>query len=201
MRIGIFGGTFDPVHTGHLIMAELAREQGRLDQLWFVPSYKPPHKQEQEIAPFDRRVDMLNFALAGQEEKFRVDLIEQQRPGLSYTTDTLAALHEQHPGNEWFLLLGADCLPDLPKWHEPKALLKQAALLTVARPGHTQMTAEQLAASIGITPEEVRLQAVQVPLIDISSRDLRRRVREDRSIMYQVPRAVEVYIRERKLYR
>ncbi len=201
MRIGIFGGTFDPVHVGHLIMAEQAREQAHLDQVWFVPSFHPPHKQGQEIAPFERRVDMLSFALAGQEDRFRVDLIEQQRGGLSYTADTLAALTEQHPGAEWFLLLGADCLPDMPKWHEPRAVLAQATVLAVARPGFHLMTAEQLAASLGIEAAAVRVQAVHVPLIDISSRDLRRRVKEGRSILYQVPHAVAVYIRERKLYR
>lgn len=201
MRIGIFGGTFDPVHTGHLIMAEQAREQAELDQVWFVPSFKPPHKQEQEITPFDRRTDMLSFALAGQEAKFRIDLIEQQRPGLSFTTDTLAALAEKHPDHEWFLLLGADCLPDLPKWHQPATLLKQATLLTVARPGHATLNAEQLSALLGIPPGEVRLQAIDVPLIDISSRDLRQRVKQGRGITFQVPRSVEAYVRERKLYR
>ena len=95
----------------------------------------------------------------------------------------------------------ADCLPDLPKWHEPKTLLKQATLLTVPRPGHAPMSAAQLAATLGIPPADVRLQEIAVPLIDLSSRDLRRRVRDGRSILYQTPRAVEVYIRERKLYR
>ena len=201
MRIGIFGGTFDPVHTGHLIMAEQAREQAKLDQVWFIPSFKPPHKQEQEITPFERRVDMLSFALAGQEAKFRIDLIEQQRPGLSFTTDTLAALGEKHPDHEWFLLLGADCLPDLPKWHQPTSLLKQATLLTVARPGHFSLDAAQLASSLGVATTEVRMQAIEVPLIDISSRDLRHRVKQGRGITFQVPRAVEAYVRERKLYR
>jgi len=201
MRIGIFGGTFDPVHVGHLIMAEQAREQARLDQVWFIPSYQPPHKQGQDIAPFDRRVDMLSFALAGQDDHFRVELIEQERPGLSFTTDTLAALSERDPGHEWFVILGADCLPDIPKWHEPRTLLKQAAILSVGRPGHQLMTAEQLAASLGVPTAEVRLTPVQVPLMEISSRDLRRRVKDDGSILFQVPHAVGVYIRERKLYR
>lgn len=201
MRIGIFGGTFDPVHLGHLIMAEQAREQAALDQLWFVPSFRPPHKQDQEITPFERRADMLGFALAGREDLFRIDLIEQRRAGPSYTTDTLAELAGQHPGNDWFLLLGADCLPDLPKWRDPVTLLGQATLLTVARPGHPTMDAGELARSLNIPPDRVRLQPIDVPLIDISSRELRRRVREGRGITYQVPRAVEVYIRERKLYR
>lgn len=201
MRIGIFGGTFDPVHIGHLIMAEQAREQANLDQVWFIPSFKPPHKQEQEITPFERRVDMLGFALAGQESKFRIDTIEQQRPGLSFTTDTLAALNERDPGNDWFLLLGADCLPDLPKWHQPTTLLKQATLLTVARPGHAVLNADQLAVLLQLPASEIRMQAIDVPLVDISSRDLRQRVKQGKTITFQVPRATEAYIRERKLYR
>lgn len=201
MRIGIFGGTFDPVHVGHLIMAELAREQTNLAEVWFIPSYQPPHKQGQNITPFDRRVDMLSFALAGQEDKFRVSRIEQERPGLSYTTDTLAALQSQHPEHEWFLILGADCLPDLPKWHEPKTLLQQATIVAVGRPGHELLTASELAAQLNVPESAVRLQHVQVPLMEISSREIRQRVHDAKTILYQVPRAVEVYIRERKLYR
>ena len=92
MRIGIFGGTFDPIHYGHLIVAEQAREQAELDQVWFVPSARPPHKTDRPISPFDRRAAMLSLATAGQEDKFRVDPIEKDRPGPSYTADTLADL-------------------------------------------------------------------------------------------------------------
>src|SRR5262245_31594023 len=104
MRIGIFGGTFDPVHLGHLILAENCREQGRLDQVWFIPAAAPPHKLDRAITPFDRRVEMLRLALAG-NPAFQVNELEKDRPGPSYTVDTLSELCRQYPGNELFLLI------------------------------------------------------------------------------------------------
>jgi nicotinate-nucleotide adenylyltransferase len=201
MRIGIFGGTFDPVHYGHLIVAEQAREQAGLDQLWFVPSARPPHKVDQPITPFDRRAEMLSLALAGQEDKFRVETIERDRPGLSYTADTLDLLNEQYPGTEWFLLLGADSVQDLPTWHEPLRIIDRATILVVGRHGYPDWTAEGLATKLGSEPARVRLHVINVPLIDIASRDLRRRATEGRSLLFQLPHAVRVYIREKKLYR
>lgn len=199
MRIGIFGGTFDPIHLGHLIIAEQAREQARLDQVWFVPSARPPHKLDKPMTPFDRRVDMLQLAIAGQNN-FRVETIEKDRPGPSFTADTLADLDRAQPGNDRFLILGADCLPDLAKWYEPLRIVEQATLLVAARPGWTVWTAKQLAASLGVGEEMVRLEPVLIPLIEISSRDLRRRSAEGRSISFMVPHSVDVFIRERHIY-
>ena len=200
MRIGIFGGTFDPVHYGHLIVAEQAREQAELDQVWFLLSARPPHKADTAITPFDRRAEMLSLALAGQEPRFRLSTIERDRPGLSYTADTLDALDAQHPNTDWFLILGADSVKDLPTWREPLRIVRRATILVAARPGHAVWTGPELAARLSVDPKEVRLRVVEVPLIDIASRDLRKRAAEGRSLLYQVPRAVEVYIREKKLY-
>jgi nicotinate-nucleotide adenylyltransferase len=201
MRVGIFGGTFDPVHYGHLIVAEQAREQAALDQVWFVPSARPPHKVDRVVTPFDRRADMLALAIAGHEDKFRVDSMERDRPGPSFTADTLAALAESQPDTEWFLILGADSVRDLPDWHEPLRIIGRATILVAGRPGHPVWSAAELAARLGVEPARVRLQVVEVPLIDIASRDLRRRAATGRSLLFQLPRAVEVYIRERNLYR
>lgn len=201
MRIGIFGGTFDPVHYGHLIVAEQAREQAELDQVWFVLSARPPHKADRPITPFDARAEMLALGLAGQEDKFRIETIERDRPGLSYTADTLDALHQAHPTTDWFLLLGADSVKDLPTWHEPRRVVAQATVLVAARPGFPVWSAADLAAGLGVDPKAVRLRVVDVPLVDIASRDLRRRAAEGRSLLFQLPRAVEVYVREKKLYR
>jgi nicotinate-nucleotide adenylyltransferase len=201
MRIGIFGGTFDPVHYGHLIVAEQAREQADLDQLWFVPSARPPHKVDQPITPFDRRAEMLSLALAGQEDKLRVETIERDRPGLSYTADTLDLLNEQYPGTDWFLLLGADSVHDLPTWHDPLRVVDRATILVAGRQGHPHWSAADLAKKLSTEPARVRLQVIDVPLIDIASRDLRRRAAEGRSLLFQVPHAVRVYISEKKLYR
>jgi len=200
MRIGIFGGTFDPPHYGHLIVAEQAREQAALDQVWFLLSARPPHKSDRTITPFDRRADMLTLALAGHEDKFRVETIENDRPGLSYTSDTLDGLSEKHPDTEWFLILGADSVKDLPTWHEPQRIVSRAKILIAARPGHPSWSAAQLASAVAMPTQDVRVGIVEVPLIDIASRDLRHRVADSRSILFQLPRAVEVYIREKKLY-
>jgi len=200
MRVGIFGGTFDPVHLGHLILAEQARDQGRLDEVWFLPAPRPPQKEEQSLTRYDQRVEMLQLAIAGQPA-FRIDELEKERDGPSYTVDTLAELKRRHPGNELLLLLGGDALADLPNWRDPAGILAQAGLLVMARPGVSLLDAEQLRQRIALPAGvAVSLQFLQTPQIDIASRDLRRRVREGRSIRYLVPRAVEMYIAHHKLY-
>jgi nicotinate-nucleotide adenylyltransferase len=200
-RVAVFGGTFDPVHLGHLIMAEQAREQARLDQVWFIPAASPPHKLAQRITPFAQRVEMLNLAIAGQPA-FRVNELEKGRPGPSFTADTLAELHRQFPQTDFHLLVGSDCLPDLPGWHQPTRLVERAGLLVAARPGWPLAGAEELRTALGLPPQmPLRYQVVETPLVDISSRDLRRRTAEGRSLRFLVPRAVECYIHEKQLYR
>lgn len=201
MRVGIFGGTFDPVHTGHLILAEQAREQGRLDEVWFVPAPRPPHKDEPDLTRFEQRVEMLALALAG-NPAFRIDELEKERSGPSYTVDTLAELRRRHPSHEFFLLVGSDTLADLPHWHEPVRVLEQAGLLVTARPGSAVPTVEQLRVQLPMPGESpMRLQVVETPQIDISSRDLRRRAATGRSLRYFLPRSVECYIHDKRLYR
>ncbi|MBM3979617.1 MAG: nicotinate (nicotinamide) nucleotide adenylyltransferase [Planctomycetes bacterium] len=198
MRIGIFGGTFDPVHVGHLILAEQCRAQGKLDEVWFVPSAHPPHK-DKGVTRFEQRCEMLELATAG-HAGFRIDRIEKELPEPSYTARTLAELHARHPGNEFFLLLGSDCLPDLPGWYEPRQVIARAGLLVVPRPGVMLWTAERLAAALGVPEADVRMKFVACPPIDLASRELRRSVADGMSVRYMVPRAVEEYVRERKLY-
>src|SRR6516225_5688584 len=125
MRIGVFGGTFDPVHLGHLILAEQCREQAKLDQVLFVPAARPPHKQDQSLTPFAHRVDMLRLAVAG-HPVFQIDELEKNRSGLSYTADTLEELHRREPEGELWLMVGSDCLPDIPGWHEPARMVASA---------------------------------------------------------------------------
>jgi nicotinate-nucleotide adenylyltransferase len=131
-----------------------------------------------------------------------VDEVEKERPGPTYTVDTIAELHRRHPGDDFFLLVGSDTLQDVPIWHEPVELLKQAGLVVMARPGHPVPDAPELRGRLGL-PEAVplRLEVVQAPLIDISSRDLRNRAAAGRSLRYFLPRAVECYILEKHLYR
>jgi nicotinate-nucleotide adenylyltransferase len=199
-RVAVFGGTFDPVHLGHLIMAEQAREQAGLDEVWFVPAASPPHKQGKRITPFPQRVEMLSLALAGQPA-FLIDQLERDRPGPSYTADTLTELHARAPGTDFHLLIGSDCLPDLPGWHEPTRIVALADLLVAARPGWRMTDAHQLRAALRLPPEApLRFQVIDMPLIDLASRDLRHRAAGRRSLRFMVPRSVECYIGEKKLY-
>jgi nicotinate-nucleotide adenylyltransferase len=201
MRVGVFGGTFDPVHLGHLILAEQCREQGRLDQVWFVPAARPPNKLDEAVTPFAHRVEMLALAIAG-HPAFAIDPLEKERDGPSFTVDTLRTLHERHHGYEFWLMLGSDSLLDLPNWRAPEQIVALAGLLVVGRPGHPAPGVEPVRAALRLADATaLRLQSVESPLIDIASRDLRRRVREGRSIRYLVPRAVEAYIAEKRLYR
>jgi nicotinate-nucleotide adenylyltransferase len=200
MRIGIFGGTFDPVHLGHLILAEQCREQSALDQIWFLPSARPPHKLDQPLSPFAHRAEMLALALAG-HAAFRVEELERDRPGPSYTADTLDELARLHPGNEWFLLVGADTLADLPQWHEPARIVASVTLLVAARPGSGVLSVDHLRKCLNLPADAlIRLHIAHMPLIDISSSDLRRRASEGRSLRFFLPRSVECYIQAKRLY-
>ncbi|MBA4063016.1 MAG: nicotinate (nicotinamide) nucleotide adenylyltransferase [Isosphaera sp.] len=199
MRVGVFGGTFDPVHMGHLILAEQCRDQAALDEVWFVPSAHPPHKADKAVTRFEQRCEMLELATAG-HPAFRVERVERDLPPPSYTAETLAELRRLHPDDEFSLLMGSDSVPDLPGWHDPRRVVSQAGLVVVPRPGVMLWTAERLATALGVDVSEVRLRFVACPMIEIASRELRRAVADGLSIRYLVPRAVEEYVRDRKLY-
>lgn len=207
MRLGIFGGTFDPVHYGHLLLAECCREQLGLNELWFVPAAVPPHKQGRDLTPGSQRAEMLELAIAG-HAALRVCRHEIDKGGLSYTVDTLAHLHREHPDAELFFLLGADSLRDLPGWREPVRLCELATPVVVGRVGHGGVEAagtrdfgplaEMLSAE-RIT--QIRRHQVEMPLVELSSSDIRQRVATGRSIRFRTPRAVEQYIAGQQLYR
>jgi nicotinate-nucleotide adenylyltransferase len=200
MRIGIFGGTFDPIHLGHLIVAEQCREQAQLDQVWFIPAARPPHKLDRLLTRFDQRVEMIALAVAGQPA-FHIDELEKNREGPNYTADTLGELRRLHPSCDFWLLFGADTVADLPNWRDPARVVAQAGLVVSGRPGHAVPTIDQVRAMLrDCDPSALRYLAVDMPLIDISSRDLRRRIASGKSIRYMVPRAVECYIDEKRLY-
>lgn len=198
MRLGIFGGTFDPVHLGHLILAEQCREQAALDQVLFVPAARPPHKLDQDITPFDQRAEMLALALSGQPA-FQVDAMEKHRQGPSYTVDTLEVLRDHHPDADLLLMIGSDTLADLPTWRQPRRILDLAQLLVVARPDFSVPDPDQVSRALELE-RPLNIHLVDAPLIAISSRDIRRRVARGGSIRYQVPRAVEAYIRDKHLF-
>jgi nicotinate-nucleotide adenylyltransferase len=201
MRMGVFGGTFDPVHVGHLTMAEQCREQAALDQVRFVPAARPPHKLDRHVSSFVDRVEMLRLAVAG-HPTFVIDDLEAERPGPSFTVDTLETLAERYPGTSFELILGGDCLGDLPGWREPARILELAGLLIVKRPGFASVSPEELRHSLRLPAHAtMRCREIESPLVDISSRELRDRVTSGRSVRYWTPRAVECYIDTHKLYK
>jgi nicotinate-nucleotide adenylyltransferase len=201
MRLGLLGGSFDPVHYGHLLLAETAREECRLDQVWFVPAAVPPHKRFRPLADADDRLAMLKLAI-GAHPQFSVTTLELERGGLSFTVDTLAELRREDSSRELFLILGSDALADLPSWRQPERICALATLIVAIRQGSA---AADFAILESIVSDERRrhfaAHQIEMPRIDLSSSDLRRRVAAGRSIRYRTPRAVEEFIQANGLYR
>jgi nicotinate-nucleotide adenylyltransferase len=196
MRLGLFGGTFDPIHLGHLILAEQCREACGLDQVWFVVAGAPPHKPG-DRTPVAHRLEMARIATAG-HSGFAVSDIETTRPGPHYSAETLAAVKQERPDDDLFFLIGADSLADLPQWRNPEEIARLATIVVVNRPGIEEANLEVLP---DFGPGCHPLVTVTIPPIGIASKDLRKRLAEDRSIRFMVPRGVEAYIKAQTLYR
>ena len=199
MRIGVFGGSFDPVHLGHLILAENCRQQANLDQILFVPCAMSPHKLDGAHGTDRQRLEMLDLAIGGHRDFVRSDM-EIKRGGVSYTVDTLRELEESQPGNEWFFLMGADSLESFSSWKEPDEILKLAKPIVVGRPGSEIDLGSLEKNSSADYVKSLRDLSVESPLIEISSSNIRQRVAESKSIRFLVPRSIEQYIVTQKLY-
>ncbi len=205
MRIGIFGGSFNPVHIGHLIAAECCREHGRLDRVVFVPAAIPPHKQGHQLAAASHRVAMLNLAIGG-HEAFDVSTVEIDRGSVSYTVDTLATLSTDHPDDQLVLILGPDALAEFSTWREPRTIATQCELLAVERESLDDLAS--LTRDTGLADllgrerlERIMAARVRMPAVGIRASDLRAAVAAGRSIRYRTPRAVETYVTTHDLYR
>ncbi|UCH87685.1 MAG: nicotinate-nucleotide adenylyltransferase [Dehalococcoidia bacterium] len=198
MRLGILGGTFDPPHVGHLILAEEARQALELEQVLFVPAGAPWRKAGRELSPREDRLAMVQLAV-GDSLHFAVSILEIEREGPSYTAETLAALHQQLPADsEIFFIVGQDSLADLPNWRQPQRIISLARLAVAVRTDWASAQADALEKEVpGISQ---RLVWLDTPRIDISSTAVRDRVRQGLSIRDWVPPAVEEYIRQNKLY-
>jgi nicotinate-nucleotide adenylyltransferase len=190
MRIGLFGGTFDPPHLGHLVLAEWARVALRLDRVTFMPAGAPPHKRGRPLSSAAHRLAMTRLAVRG-NPAFAVSALEVGRVGPSFTVDTLRALGRRTPGARLFLLMGADSLADFPTWHEPGSIARLATLVVAGRPGPDAPPAH--------VPG--RVVVLDNPLVDLSSSALRARARAGRSLRYLVPDAVAAYVARHRLYR
>jgi nicotinate-nucleotide adenylyltransferase len=195
-RIGILGGTFDPVHNGHLYIANALREALDLERIVWIPAGRPPHKAGQIVSSDRDRLAMLELALAGSEVD-QISTIDIERFGPSYTADTLEILAERFAPARLFFLMGEDSLRDLPTWHDPERLLRAAELAVAARPG-VDVDLESVARQVPTVRGRVHL--VPTEEIAISSSGIRRRVRENQSIHGLVPAAVEAYIQDHGLY-
>ena len=197
-RIGIMGGTFDPIHIGHLITAETVRVAATLDEVVFIPAARPPHKENRGAASPEDRLRMVRCAVEG-NPYFSVSDMELMREGPSYTVDTVAALRAAHGGAELLFITGADAMNELYLWHEPQRLLSSCSFIVATRQGVA--LDEKLLAEKFSPEERSHIHAVPTPHLEISSTAIRARVQAGRSIRYLVPRAVERYIEERGLYR
>jgi nicotinate-nucleotide adenylyltransferase len=196
-RVGIFGGTFDPPHLGHLVVAEAARESLRLERVLFVPSGTPPHKRDRRISPAEDRVAMTRLATRG-HPAFSVSTLETRRGGASYTVDTLRLLAVAHPGARFHLIIGQDSLDEFHTWHEPEEILRLAVLAVARRPDTGPRRRVHPRARRRGTAR--RVVWIEAPLIGISSSGLRARARRGASLRYLVPPSVEAYLRRRRLY-
>jgi len=205
VRIGVFGGSFDPVHIGHLLVAEGCREQAGLDRVLFVPAALQPHKQTRQLAPGRHRLEMLALATGG-HEAFAVSDAELDRGGVSYTVDTLEWLRARQPGDEHFLILGPDAFLSLPTWREPRRIAELAEIIAVERESLDELgnaaRGGPLEALLGRDRlGRVLAARVRLPAIGIRASDLRTAVAAGKSIRYRTPRAVEQYISAHTLYR
>lgn len=192
MNIGIFGGAFNPPHVGHLLVAEAVREHLKLDKVFFIPSADPPHRQDVGRATAEARLEMTGLAVQG-HRSFDVSDVELKRSGKSYTIDTLATFEALYPRARLFLLIGSDNFAEFHTWRSPHEILTKCELIVFSRPNFPVQDVKHEFARAA--------QIVNVPAINISASDIRRRVKMSRSIRYMVPQSVEEFIVRRGLYR
>ncbi len=197
LRLGVLGGTFDPVHRGHLMLAGAARDELRLDEVLFVPAGRPWRKAGRGIASEEHRLAMLQRALEG-EPAFRVATLELERAGPSYTADTLEVLREERPNDELFFILGEDALVDLPNWARPQRIVELAKLALARRADTAAQAIEEVGRRLPGLLERVGW--LKMPLVEVSATEIRERVSSGLPIGDMVTPAVEAYIREHGLY-
>ncbi|TVX94350.1 nicotinate-nucleotide adenylyltransferase [Paenibacillus agilis] len=192
-RIGIMGGTFDPIHLGHLLAAEAAYEAAELDEVWFMPTHVPPHKTKQPEAGQEYRWQMVELAVAP-VDYFHASKWELEQGGISYTWDTVQGLQAQYPNVNWYWIIGGDMVAYLPQWHAIEELMSAIHFIGLQRPG-SSWTVEALPPAW-----QQRIIEVAMPQLDISSTNIRKRRKDGRSIRFLVPDTVEQYVKRWELY-
>lgn len=196
-RVGLFGGTFDPPHVGHLILASEAKSQLELTRVFWTVTPDPPHKQDQSITPLEHRLAMVKLAIHD-DPSFELSDIELSRPGPHYTVDTIKLLAQENPSAEIVPIIGADSLNDLPAWHRPRELLYAAHWVGVMRRPGEEANLEALERKLpGISS---KVHYVEAPLLEIASREIRERAAAGKPFRYYLPRSVYEYIERHQLY-
>ena len=197
MRVGIFGGTFDPIHQGHLIIAEQVAETLELARVIFVPGGVPPHKEASSVeAPAEERFEMVERAIKG-NERFVVDRVEVDAGRKMYSVETVPMVKARYEGEEWFFVSGADEVSNLLTWKDPDVLLEQVKMVAATRPGYDLSNLDHLAAGLRNFD---RIVPVECSRVDISSTGIRRMLKQGKSVRYLVPEGVHGLIRDRGLY-
>lgn len=197
MRLGIYGGSFDPVHNGHLALARACQRQAALDEVWFTPTAVQPLKQQGPHATDAERLAMLQLAI-NSEPAWRICKLEIERGGVSYTVDTLHQLHEELPEAVLFFLMGADAVADVPHWREPSEIFRLATPLVVRRPGEPE---PDLAGLKNVCAANKQPRLIEMPPVAASSTEIRRRAAAGESLDELVPASVDAFIAAHQLYR
>lgn len=197
-KIGIMGGTFNPIHIGHLMLAEHAYEEFSLDEVIFLPSARPPHKSQHILSNIDRR-EMILLAIEDNPH-FSFSSLEFERKGTTYTIDTMSELNKRYPKDTFYFIIGADSFFALESWHNPEYLLRQTSFLVATRDGHQKKELKEHKNKLE-KQYQAKIQFLEFPDIAISSSNIRKRVMEGKFITYYVPKTVEEYIYSHKLYR
>ena len=218
MRIGLLGGTFNPIHSGHLHIAEAVQKKLHLDRILFIPSGNPPHKKEQAIPPAEHRLEMTRLALLNRPD-FELCDIEVKRPGKSYSVETVAELKRRYPNDRLFFIIGTDAFCDLPTWREPERLLTLCDFVVVSRPGHPFSSPPSLPslqnidprtlqeldrreggiATFPITPQTA-IHFVSIPPSPTSASEIRKQLAAGKEMKNLLPEPVASYIIKNKLY-
>jgi len=197
--IGIMGGTFDPVHNGHLLLARQAYEEYQLDQIWFMPSGQPPHKQNRRVSPVKDRCEMVRLAIAGTAH-FVFSDFEVTRTGYSYTARTLKLLRKQYPQHCFYFIIGADSLYEIESWYHPKEVMEQTVLLVAGREyEHGRRSLEEQIDYLSVR-YHARIYRLHCAAVDISSEELRGMAARGETMVQYVPKQVEEYIQAHGLY-
>lgn len=197
-KVGIMGGTFNPIHNGHLFLAEHACEQAGLDYVLFMPTFNPPHKAGIALVSGEHRINMVKLALKS-NPKFKLSDLELNRPGLTYTSDTLEILKEREPDTEFYFIVGADSLMMMPHWRNPQTVF---SLSVIVAGGRVDYSMEQLREQVKYLEATYngKIILLDMPIMEISSEKIRDRLSKNKSIRYYVPDEVIAYIEENKLY-